>query len=257
MPDTPCPECQDTGWAPAEAGGRAGVRRCGCVRVRQGVVRLERARIPKRFQKCNFANFSLLQNETLKNAAALARKVLDNYPSQEIGLLFIGPPGVGKTHLAVALLSDLIRAKGVTGLFYDFRDLIRNIQETFSGESGRSESDVISPVFNADVVLFDELGAKRPTAWVEETIYSIVNYRYNNKKLTLFTSNFQDVAEDPESERQTTFKRQDNFKKEDDSLVERIGYRLRSRIYEMCKFVPMEGIDFRKIFLHDGYKGKV
>ncbi len=252
MPEPVCSACQGTGWVAAGDPGGA-VRPCDCRKAREAAARLERARIPKRYRSCTFSSFEV-HDDSQKRAVMIARKVLDNYPSQDIGLLFIGPPGVGKTHLAAALLSELVQSKRATGLFYDFRDLIRDIQETYSGDSARTESEILAPVFEFDVVLFDELGAKRPTAWVEETIFSIVNQRYNGRKLTLFTSNFLDPEDAEEDGGQPRWKKQEMYKKGDDSLVDRIGYRLRSRIYEMCKVVPMEGKDYRKLVKQAGYR---
>jgi len=94
----------------------------------------------------------------------------------------------------------------------------------------------------------DELGAKRTTAWVEETIFYIINNRYNNKKLTIFTSNYLDKEEEEEDRRESF------FKKGDDSLVDRIGVRLRSRLYEMCKIVEIWGEDYRKIVKQASYR---
>ncbi len=94
----------------------------------------------------------------------------------------------------------------------------------------------------------DELGAKRTTAWVEETVFYIINHRYNHKKLTVFTSNYMDDGEDEEDTRDSFFKRKD------DSLVDRIGIRLRSRLYEMCKIVTVEGDDYRKKIKQASYR---
>jgi DNA replication protein DnaC len=101
--------------------------------------------------------------------------------------------------------------------------------------------------------VLDELGAKRSSAWVEETIFYIINHRYNHKKLTIFTSNYLDIG-DEEDTRQSYFKKSDFTKKGDDTLVDRIGIRLRSRIYEMCKVVEIWGEDYRKMAKQAGYR---
>jgi DNA replication protein DnaC len=149
--------------------------------------------------------------------------------------------------LAVAVIQELIEKKRAFCLFYDFRELIREIQSTFTPESTLSESDVLAPVFQSDVLVLDELGAKRTTAWVEETVFYIINHRYNHKKMTLFTTNYPDT-DDPEDTRDSF------YKKGSESLVDRIGVRLRSRIYEMCKVVEMEGDDYRKMAKQASYR---
>ena len=97
-------------------------------------------------------------------------------------------------------------------------------------DSKTSELEVLQPVLEANVLVLDELGANKPTDWVRETISHIINCRYNDKKLTIFTSNYLDVTH--------------NHKEE--SLTDRIGVRLRSRLYEMCREIEIYGEDFRK-----------
>jgi DNA replication protein DnaC len=176
------------------------------------------------------------------------KKFVKNYPVQDVGLLFLGPCGVGKTHLAVATMNELIHKKRVPCYFCDFRELIRSIQSTYSSDSELTEVDVLSPIFHKDVLILDELGAKRTTAWVEETVFYIINNRYNNKKLTIFTSNYPDSDEEEEDNREAY------FKKGKETLVDRIGVRLRSRLYEMCKIVQMDGDDYRKKIKQASYR---
>jgi DNA replication protein DnaC len=163
---------------------------------------------------------------------------LDRYPAIDIGLLFIGSCGVGKTHLSVSLLKQIILEKRDKGLFYDFRDLLREIQNSWNPVSQSSELEVLRPVLAADVLVLDELGANKPSEWVRDTIAHIINCRYNDKKLTIFTSNYPDTAEHPGEE----------------TLTDRIGARLRSRLYEMCKVVEMTGEDFRKTIKQAAFK---
>lgn len=243
---TVCPACRDTGWVLVDADGGSVAKRCRCFLDKQAKVLFDRANIPSRYQKCSLDNYFLYDphNNSLKDALKISRKFVEEYPGQEIGLLFIGPCGVGKTHLAVAILRELIRTKGAHGLFYDFRELIRDIQNSYTPDAAVSGSDILAPVFDSDLLVLDELGARRSSAWVEETVFYIINNRYNRKKLTLFTSNFLNIDAE-EDRRLPPFKKNGFFKQGDDTLVDRIGVRLRSRIYEMCKIVDMTGEDFR------------
>jgi DNA replication protein DnaC len=241
-----CGKCRGTGWLLEDAGGSQVAKRCACFGERWKQSLLDQANIPRRYQACRLDNFEV-HNDSHRDALNISRQFVKNYPAQDVGLLFIGPCGVGKTHLATAIIQELVRTKDAFCIFYDFRDLIREIQSTFTPESTLSESDVLTPVFQSDVLVLDELGAKRTTAWVEETIFYIINHRYNHKKLTLFTTNYPDTDEEED-------KRDSFYKKGGDNLIDRIGVRLRSRIYEMCKVVEMAGEDYRKMAKQASYR---
>jgi DNA replication protein DnaC len=242
-----CPECQGTGWVLDEHKGRYVARRCRCFGEKRRETLLERSNIPRRYRDCTLENF-YAQNASQKDALKISMKFVHDYPELKFGLLYQGPCGVGKTHLAVALLNELMTKRDASCYFVDFRELIRSIQSTYTADSALNEQDVLAPVFNSDVVVLDELGAKRTTSWVEETVFYIINQRYNAQKLTVFTSNYLDQGEEDEDLRDT------HFKKEEDALVDRIGIRLRSRIYEMCKIVNVDGPDYRKTIKQANYR---
>ncbi|MFQ6070589.1 MAG: ATP-binding protein, partial [Candidatus Aminicenantales bacterium] len=233
MAEKTCSLCGGTGWILEEEKDRALAKRCKCYLEKQVELLLEESNIPRRYMNCTLKNFEI-HNPSHRDALKISKQFIKNFPLQEVGLLFIGPCGVGKTHLAVAVLRELIEKKKARCCFCDFRELIKEIQRTYSPDSPLTESEVLEPVFQSDVLVLDELGAKRPSAWVEEMIFYIINYRYNHKKLTVFTSNYLDTEE--EEDRRDSF-----YKKKEDTLVDRIGVRLRSRLYEMCKIVDMWG----------------
>src|SRR5690606_22896475 len=170
------------------------------------------------------------QNTSQKAAAKYAMNLAQKYPAVEQGLLFTGTVGVGKTHLAVSILKGLAE-RGFKGLFYEFGSLLKEIQDSYNSHTKTSELSVLSPVLKADVLVLDELGASKPTDWVKDTMAHIINTRYNDKKITIFTTNYPDARPNDR----------------DETLEDRIGSRLRSRIYEMCKTVVIEGEDHRRL----------
>jgi DNA replication protein DnaC len=224
-----CPLCEGTGWAPVEVDGRRRVSRCRCWRDSLAARLLSEARIPRRYQHCALDRFVTYPNEKLLNAVVEARRFAKEFPVVRKGLFFIGPPGIGKTHLAVAVLKEVVETRGARGLFYDTRELLRVIRHTYDPIARQAESDILSPVMTADLLVLDDLGAEKPSEWVDETLNLIVNTRYSENRLTIFTSNYEE-KEDPG---------------DPDSLVVRVGARMHSRLYEMCEFLEFDGADYR------------
>jgi DNA replication protein DnaC len=243
-----CSFCNGTGTR-IEPGRGAAI--CDCRRTNSGSRFLDSARIPPRFRECDFHNY-YPKNDSQFFAHSFASRLVEEYPAVDSGLLFMGPVGVGKTHLAIAVLKELMTKKGVSSLFYESGSLLKAIQDSYNPVSQTSEMRVLAPVFQADVLVLDELGATVPTNWVRDTLYQIINTRYNNKKLTIFTTNYLDetraTAED--SEAANPPRRNRSFTSERiqelTTLEERIGTPLRSRLFEMCKRVMIEGDDYRK-----------
>src|SRR5690348_8835972 len=113
-------------------------------------------------------------------------------PSGDKGLLIIGTIGTGKTHLAVGIIRELILNRGISCLFYDYRELLKQIQNSYNASVQATELDVLRPVFETEVLVLDELGAVKPTEWVWDTVSLILNTRYNDNRTTVITTNFAD-----------------------------------------------------------------
>jgi DNA replication protein DnaC len=207
-----------------------GARRCRCRTGEQQKRLLEAARIPRRYDRCALSNYHPAPgNSTQLQAFNYAFKLVDEYPAVDRGLLFMGTVGTGKTHLSTAILRGLIE-KGVPCLFYEFGTLLKEIQNSYNPVSQVSELKVLAPVYETEVLVLDELGASKPTDWVRDTMMQIINTRYNERRLTIFTTNYLDT-------RRTLA---------EETLEDRTGTRLRSRLYEMCKTVIIEGEDYRR-----------
>jgi DNA replication protein DnaC len=303
MAQADCPHCQGSGWkvversaegAQALSADRPGAFAqgepklvwavpCDCTTGDRSERALARARVPERYRHCDFENYETdndienvasdqlaVFNRSLAQAKLMAQKFAQEFTPirehAEPGLLLMGPCGVGKTHLAVAALKEIV-LHGYSGLFYDYRELLKEIQDSYNAESQSTEMGVLEPVLKAEIFILDDVGSSKPSPWALETVGHVLNTRYNEKRVTLLTTNYLDEEfpqpRNAESANATVGSRgnavsPDSYRSgrmpsgeqvrgaREDTLTERVGMRIRSRLYEMCRTIKIFAPDYRK-----------
>jgi len=255
-----CPQCGGLGITLVQRGGEQFAAECTCRTSRKTELRLKRARIPERYTHCSLESFDAGfrgADPSLGMALMATRRFADGYPLETAGrgLLLTGSIGAGKTHLAVGLLREMIEQRGATGIFCDYRDLLKQIQNSYNPQVATTEMEILRPVFEAEILVLDELGAVKPTDWVWDTVAHVLNTRYNDKKTTLITTNYSNLPS-ALTQAPTSVTDRDVSRlapgsaaaraMREETLGDRIGERMRSRLQEMCITVSMQGDDFRQ-----------
>lgn len=235
---------------------------CDCTSGDKTERALQRARVPERYRHCDFENYETdneignvprEQMASYNRSLAQAKLVVQRFAEEflpvaeartEHGLLLMGPCGVGKTHLAVAAMKTIV-LRGHSGLYYDYRELLKSIQDSYNPESQATEMSVLEPVLKAEILVLDDVGASKPSPWALETVGHILNTRYNEQRVTLLTTNYldTDTAGAAPAAPRIAGMRAPSL---EDSLAERVGRRIRSRLYEMCRTVEIFAPDYRK-----------
>ena len=241
-----CPVCDDTGWKTIGAGRDRRVTRCDCRRQERNQKLLEQARIPKRYEHCELSNFEIMNGHAPSLASALmaAQRFVAGYPVEKAGLLIIGPIGVGKTHLSVGILKELVVAKGIPCLFYDYRELLKEIQNSYNAPSPspRCRSCAPSSIPRCSCSTNSAPSSPPNGCGTPSATFSIPAITTSAPPSSPPTSRtFRPPRADADDgERARAFRAS-----REETLGDRIGERMRSRLHEMCKVVKMEGEDFR------------
>ena len=209
------------------------VEPCGCQGDLRRQQRLAGARIPKRYAHCTLESFRE-SSPVLRLAKKRVQEFVDLWPNTPDGkgLLLMGGCGAGKTHLAVAALNEVVNS-GKPGrvVFTNFQDLIQEIHASFDSDQAPGKAEILRPLLEADLLVLDELGSQKPTQFVQDILYYVINTRYNEELTTIFTTNYLDHQPEAKQER----------------LEDRIGVRLRSRLAEMADRIDFTGAtDYRR-----------
>jgi len=237
LPERDCPICGGEGWivVPNGAGGEA-VRPCECAEAVHRRDVLGAAGIPERYEQRTLENFSGSLTPSQMRALKVSRQYAADFPEVKGGIIFSGDVGVGKTHLAVGVLRA-VAAKGHSVLFADSRELIGEIRAAYTDDQPIVARRLVERVLSVELLLLDDLGAYHLTSWVLDTFADILTRRFNTCLPVLITTNYPDKTSAKKAE----------------TLSERIGPRLRSRLYEMCRHLHLTGADHRQAMLADAY----
>ena len=236
-----CPKCNGTGFIIVEGATLSGAKPCDCRFTGRAERMEERSQIPPLYRNTSFENFSIpgpenpIARRELTNILLAVKNYVRDFPNESRpGLLLIGEPGTGKTHLAVAAMRKILE-KGFECLFCDYQTLLNNIRSGYDPASDSSSKEAYHSALDAEVLLLDDLGAHRVTKWVEDTVTSIITWRCNNRKAFIATTNLPD----PDAGSVVTQKSAVGGVEYRETLAERVGPRARSRLFEMCTVVRM------------------
>ena len=251
-----CPICSGLGFKVVQRpDGTQFAQDCSCRIERRANRMLKSARIPGRYEFCSLDSYETMHTsatKSVKKALSTARKFAEGYPveTRGNGLLFVGSAGLGKTHLAIAILKNLITERGASGVFWEHKELLETLRSTYSGNAGGAEATLLKTVITCDLLVLDDLGDITPSDWSWDTTSYILSSRYNQDKSTIITSNLanqpRSISFDEPRDTRNPLSAEAKRAMTKLTLADRVGDRIWSRLQEMCVVVEMQGEDFRQ-----------
>jgi DNA replication protein DnaC len=232
-----CELCGDVGLVRGE---NRMSRPCVCQAEKAIRFRVNRAGIPREYSQATLQNFQRRPNTA--GAWTLARRFVEEFipgKPDSCGLLLWGSTGTGKTHMAAGMLRQLAEEKGVEGRFAEMRELLDRLRSSYGNDARESEGEILKPLFAADLVVIDDLGATRPTDWAFEMVEIVIGGLYNRQVSTIVTTNLPNLG--PGAAAGNGYERAART----ETLGDRIGARMFSRLQAMCMGVEMNGADWR------------
>jgi DNA replication protein DnaC len=186
----------------------------------------KRSGLSERLKRCSLANFRPMVSRSATQALMKAEEYLEDWEENRKsgrGLYICGDVGTGKTHLAVAVMNELIKRKRVPALFVTAPELLDNLRPQSYNNPELGLDEWMNSVKNADLLVLDDLGSEKATAWVQERVFIIIDHRYREMLPTIITSNIGPR-----------------------DLGDKLGPRTASRIVSICEGIELDGPDYRE-----------
>lgn len=221
-----CPICKDT--------GNDGGKMCKCVAELQKALMYDRLGAVSNIADCRFDNFSLEYyssapiagsnssvREVMSKTLSECKKYADNFSLNSESLLLYGKPGLGKTHLSIAIACAAIE-KGFDVLYIPFHSLISSLEAARFGKGSEDYKMLLESVTQSELLLLDDLGSEFSTAFSSAVLYDIINVRQLASLPTVISTNLSTSE-----------------------IASRYGERINSRLIGCCRVIPFVGSDIR------------
>jgi len=196
QPQTPsCTACNDRGWlTPSVSVGHPDFGKtqpCTCQQQRLEDDRIRRLRLYSNLGHMVRFTFESIEEERIDpdntDPFRIALDAALSYAQTPSGwLVFDGPPGSGKTHLAASIANSLI-ASGLPVLFVSASDLLDELRSGYAPENPLQFSEIYQRVAEAEVLVLDALGSHSTTPWAQEKLHQLINHRFNGSLPTVVT----------------------------------------------------------------------
>lgn len=183
---------------------------------------LEQSRLGARYAACTFDNWQAVAGT--EGAVRICQEFAANKAGNKgDGLIITGPTGCGKTHLAAAIVRDWASA-GYAAIFQSVPELLARLRATYDpNSSDAAEAAIMDALGECDLLVLDDVGAEKQSAWTEEKLYLLIDRRYRENRPTVLTTNLDAPA-----------------------LEKALGSRAMDRLLETCGIVRVQAKSFRR-----------
>ena len=252
----PCKTCKSTGYIVEKDSLQRDVAiACpDCEQINQRIKLYNNSRIPRRYKnshlnlkdrdKDNEMVFDLLESIFRLLPQRLNNQNLIQNDSEDLkGMVLMGPPGTGKTHLMTGFAFQCTIGHGISCIFQSFAELLSELRQGYS--DGKSDIEIIEPHLQTDILIIDDMGKGRNSDWELGILDMLISERYNRNQIIMVTTNFTEVEESTLKEQ---IRNRDKSESETfiaDTIRKRVGERIHSRLKEMCYFENLMGSDRR------------
>jgi DNA replication protein DnaC len=218
-----CQDCWNAIQAKQEAEDKARIETARKANQKAKLERmLDSARIGRRYADCTLENFIPVKGAD-KALNTCTEYVKDFSKDSGEGLIMAGPSGSGKSHLAVAIVKAIAET-GKSAIFQSVPELLAKLRLTYDkNNDGETEDEILEQLTKCDLLVLDDIGAEKQSAWTEERLYLLIDRRYRDKRATIVTTNL-------------------NY----NEIEKLLGTRAMDRLLETCGIVKLTASSYRR-----------